>query len=98
MQDSLFPIGIKDVEAIAKTRANRTLPKDIQYYMYIGIVVSVIGVVICFWEKILVGACIALVGLVLLWLGTIKASNRRNKIARQYKQDWREAQTKESRF
>lgn len=83
-------LDAKDVEAIGRARANRTIPSKIKYTLYSGVVLTVIGILYwLFTTSLIPSAVITVVGLVVMWYGVGMSDKRRKKIVRGLKDEWR---------
>lgn len=98
MQDRLYPLSAKDIEAIGRSRASRSMPQNVKWWMYGGFGVCVGGFIYGtmganMWFVIgIVGAGVACV-----WYSSVLVDRIRKIIIDQLKQDWRDEQGKESR-
>ncbi len=87
----LYPLDSKDIEAIAKSRSNRTMPQNIKYWMYGGLVAVFIGFVYgAFGTGGMLALAIMAGGVISAWYATSLADKRRKYMAGILKQEWRE--------
>jgi Flp pilus assembly protein TadB len=85
----LYPLDARDIEAIARTRSNNTMPQKIKYWMYGGCGVFFAGIV--YW--VMSGGWKALgvmaVGAIVVWYSTTLSDKRRKIITADLKRAWR---------
>ncbi len=87
----LYPLGGKDIEAIGKARANRSLPQNVKNWMYGGIAVAFGGIIYWMFASggwISIG--IMAVGAVLVWYASTLSDKWRKKVITELKRQWRD--------
>ena len=82
-------LDAKDVEAIGKSRANRSLSQNIKYLLYGGSIVCFGGAIYWIMGGGTVGLGIAFVGMVGVLVGSHLADKWRKVIVTQLKREWR---------
>lgn len=80
----------KDIEAIGRSRANRSIPKNIKNWLYGGIIVMALGFIYWSFAK---GGILALglmgVGIIAIIYANNLADKWRKNIVNQIMQEWR---------
>jgi len=91
MQDRLYPLSTKDIEAIGKSRASRSLPQNVNWWLYGGAILCIGG----FSYSAMGGNIWFVMGMVVagavgVCYSAILLDRIRKNIIRQLKQDWRD--------
>lgn len=97
MQDTLYPLDSMDVEAIGRSRANREIPKNTKIWMYVGLVVFVVGLFYAYGVNATLGIVIMVVGIIVLWMYMSVVDKKRKFVMRRLKREWLEMQCSEKK-
>jgi len=97
IQDSLYPLSAKDIEAVGKSRVYRDLPQNVKWWLYGGLITCMAG----FLYGAMIGSGwivvgVLAVGAVCVWYSTTLSDKIRGKVVRRLKLDWIEEQNKEA--
>lgn len=90
MQDSLYPLGVKDIEAIGKSRVNRSISKNLRIWMYASLVVFAIGLFCAYTISVMPGMMVMIVGMVVLLVYTNTVDKTRKAMVKKLKLEWQE--------
>lgn len=90
MQDTLYPLSSKDVEAIGKSRVNQETPQNMKVLMYAGLIVCLAGIYMAYVVNAMWGIILMVVGCAVIWTYSHFMDKRRNKMVKQLKREWRE--------
>jgi len=90
MQDSLYPLSSKDVEAIGRSRANRSVPQNMKYCMWASMVACLAGIYCAYTIDKVIGIVIMIVGTAVLFVYSNNIDKKRKAMVRKLKREWRE--------
>ncbi len=91
----LYPLGAKDIEAIAKSRASRSMPQSIKNWLYGGFGVFVVGIIYWMFKGGWVALGIMVIGAAIAWYSTTLSDKRRKAVMFELKKAWRAEQEKQ---
>lgn len=97
MQDTLYPLNSKDVEAVARSRANRDIPQNMRYLMYASLIICLVGLYVAYAVHALGGIGVMIAGCGVLWYYSSFVDKRRKFLTKRLKRDWREIEQKNER-
>lgn len=80
----------KDIEAIGRSRANRTISQNMKYLMYLSLIVCMAGIYVAYGVNAMYGIGIMVVGVILLWVYNSAADKKRKIMVRRLKREYRE--------
>ena len=87
MQDTLYPLSPKDIEAIGRSRVNRTLSQNMKIWMWASLIVCAIGI-IAYTVNVTVGIAVMIIGGIALFLYISAVDKNRKIIVRKLKREW----------
>ena len=90
MQEDLYPLTSKDIEAISRSRTNRNIPKTMKYWLYASLAVCLIGLYYAYIKDLMVGVGIMVVGCVILMVYSNKVDKIRKVMVKRLKRENRE--------
>lgn len=97
MQKSLYPLNAKDVEAIGRARATRSLPQNIKWWLYGGLGVCMAGFIYgAMGGKDWVVIGIIAVGALGAWYSTMLVDKIRKGVVSHLKKEWRAEEAQKS--
>jgi Flp pilus assembly protein TadB len=91
----LYPLDARDIEAIARSRASRSMPKSVKNWLYGGFGVFIVGIIYWIMNGGWVALGIMVVGAILAWYATSLSDKRRKVVIFELKREWREEQKKQ---
>jgi hypothetical protein len=97
MQDTLYPLNSKDVEAVARSRANRDIPKNMRYLMYASLIICLAGLYVAYAVHAMYGIGVMIVGCIVLWVYSSFIDKRRKILTKRLKREWQEAEREDKR-
>ena len=68
MQDTLYPLSPKDIEAIGRARVNRTASQNMKIWMWASMIVCVAGIVYGYSVNVVAGTAVMIAGCISLSL------------------------------
>jgi len=90
MQDTLYPLNFKDVEAIGRSRANRAISRNLKIWMWASLVVCMIGLYYAYVVNAMIGIIIMIGGCVSLFLYSNQVDKIRKIVVKRLKKEWQE--------
>lgn len=87
-------LDAKDREAIGRSRANRDIPQNIKYLLYVSLILCVAGIYVAL-NVAMYGFVIVIVGMAVLWYYSSVVEKRRKIMVKRVNQEWREEQDNE---
>jgi len=95
MQESLYPLNSKDVEAIGRSRVNRTLSQNMKIWMWASMIVCISGIVYGYNASVMVGTVVMILGCISFFLYGSAVDKKRKAMARRLMREWREEKGEE---
>jgi len=89
MQEGLYPLNSKDVEAIGRSRVNRSVPQNMKYWMWASLVACLAGIYCAYTIDRVIGIVIMIVGSVALFVYSNNIDKKRKAMVRRLKREWR---------
>lgn len=96
MQDSLYPLSSKDIEAIGRSRTNRTVSQNMKIWMWGSVVACLVGIYYAYTINVTVGIVIMIIGSVVLFAYSNDMDKKRKAMVRKLKREWREGKEGET--
>ena len=97
MQDTLYPLSSKDVEAVGRSRANREIPQNMKYLLYASLIICLVGLYVAYAVNAMYGIAIMIVGCIALWVYNYDVDKRRKYLVKRLKREWLETERKNER-
>ena len=94
MQDTLYPLSPKDVEAIGRSRVNRTASRNMKIWMWASLIVCAIGI-IAYTVNGIIGIAIMILGVIGFFLYSSAVDKNRKIMVRKLKREWQAEKTKD---
>lgn len=88
MQEGLYPLSSKDVEAVGRSRVNRSLSRNMKIWMWVSLLICAVGVYYAYVIDTRTGMIIMVVGLVSLFVYNNKVDKIRKAVVRQLRREW----------
>ena len=93
MQDGLYPLTVKDIEAIGRARVSRTIPSNIKIWVYVSMALFMVGLGVTYVTgNTIAGMAIMIAGVAVLWGYTSNVDKKRKSLVRELKKEWKEGQ------
>lgn len=83
-------LDAKDIEAIGRSRANRTISQNMKYLMYLSLIICMVGIYIAYGVNAIYGIGVMVVGVALLWVYSSSVDKKRKIMVNRLKREWRE--------
>ena len=83
-------LDAKDIEAIGRSRANRAIPQNVKYLMYLSLILCLAGIYVAYGVNALYGIVIMIVGVIILWAYSSYADKKRKVIVKKLKREYQE--------
>ena len=95
MQDTLYPLSPKDIEAIGRARVNRTVSQNMKIWMWASLIVCVIGMFFAYTINVTAGIAVMIIGCIALFLYGSAIDKNRKIMVRKLKREWQAGKTKD---
>jgi len=90
MQESLYPLSSKDVEAIGRSRVNRTVSRNMKIWMWASLIACIIGMFYAYSINVTVGIAVMIIGCIALFLYSSAVDKKRKIMVRKLKREQKE--------